>query len=107
MLLCVKGMSAERVAAVIDVWDTPIAMWQAVKQRERKLAEAAELVDPKPQKGKRKVRGIELFFADAIPGQGRAAIGDALSKEVSGSIGFAARSPSDLPRMQMYAVFCT
>lgn len=90
MLLCVKGMSAERVAAVIDVWDTPMDMWEAIKQREKELAEAPEPIDPKPSKGKRKVRGMEMFFADTVTGQGRAAIGDALSREVSSDPGVGA-----------------
>lgn len=93
MLLSVKGMSAERVSAILDIWETPLELWEAVKARK---AEAAVLEkgsgsvsvsvsgDKVRSNAKKiKVRGPELFFADTVKGEGRRKIGDALSKEVS------------------------
>jgi crossover junction endonuclease MUS81 len=107
MLLCVKGMSAERVSAVLDVWETPRAMWDGLKRRleedesgdgdqEETLRNEesqgrstptgnAETAKKKAKKSKGKVRGPDLFFADVVQGEGRRKIGDALSKEVSRS----------------------
>lgn len=87
MLLSVKGMSAERVSAILDVWETPVEMWEAVKARVAQSdAERSQLeqdgIAGGPKKKKSKVRGPELFFADVVQGEGRRKIGDALSKEV-------------------------
>ena len=99
MLLCVKGMSAERVSAVIDEFDTPRSMWEALKERVKAAQKEAEsqastagdslgsASGVKQGKGKAKVRGPELFFADRIKGEGRRKIGDALSREVRCRIG--------------------
>lgn len=73
MLLVVKGMSPERVSAVLDVWETTRALYEAMKERHTQ----GVLED-----GRRK-RGPELMFADMVPGEGRRKIGDALSKAVS------------------------
>lgn len=91
MLLSVKGMSAERVSAILDIWETPREMWEALQVRV--AAAAAEAADTATatvaEKGtgtkskKAKVRGPDLFFADSVQGEGRRKIGDALSKEVS------------------------
>lgn len=89
MLLCIKGMSAERVGAMLNVWDTPLAMWKDFKKREEEWKKENEADERETSvekgKGKTKVkkRGIELFFADAVQGEGRQKIGDALSREVS------------------------
>lgn len=88
MLLSVKGMSAERVSAILDVWETPREMWEALNARmAEEGAEAAMTVESMGTAGKGKkkikVRGPELFFADTVQGEGRRKIGDALSKEVS------------------------
>jgi crossover junction endonuclease MUS81 len=104
MLLCVKGMSAERVSAVLDVWETPRAMWEGLKRRleEGELGDGdqeetlrneesqgrstpgiAETANKKAKKSKSKARDPDLFFADVVQGEGRRKIGDALSKEVS------------------------
>ena len=82
MLLSVKGMSAERVSAILDTWETPRDIWDALKMRN---IEAESLVDEdESQKRKKvKVRGPDLFFADTVQGEGRRKVGDALSKEVS------------------------
>lgn len=73
MLLRVKGMSPERVSAMLDVWQTPRALYEAMKARHAQ----GIIVDG------RKKRGPELMFADMINGVGRRKIGDALSKKVS------------------------
>lgn len=84
MLLSVKGMSAERVSAILDIWETPREMWEALKAR---IAEADAAGVPAESDGKvrkkNKTRGPDLFFADTVQGEGRRKIGDALSKEVS------------------------
>ena len=76
MLLCVKGMSAERVSAVLEEWDTPRGLWEAIKTRP--MAPEVELSE-KPKT----TRGSEMLLADRIRGEGRRKIGDALSREVS------------------------
>lgn len=73
MLLCIRGMSPERVAALLERWDTPRALYDAMAQR------ASQGVRTE---GKRK-RRPELFFADEVKGDGRDKIGDALSRDVS------------------------
>ncbi|KAJ7669347.1 ERCC4 domain-containing protein [Mycena polygramma] len=40
MLLCVKGMSAEKVGAVVERWDTPRALWEAFREAQEKEEEA-------------------------------------------------------------------
>ncbi|KAL7424025.1 Crossover junction endonuclease mus81 [Cryptotrichosporon argae] len=75
MLLCVKGMSPERVGAVLDRYDTPLALWEAMKER----AARGDEVGP----GKKKARGPDMFFADAFDGEeGRRKFGDALSRDL-------------------------
>lgn len=101
MLLSVKGMSAERVSAILDIWETPLEMWEAVKARKAAAAAAVALESEtgsgsvsgvvagdkvRSNAKKIKVRGPELFFADTVKGEGRRKIGDALSKEVSRSL---------------------
>ncbi len=76
MLLCIKGMSAERVSAVLDEWETPRALWEA-------LHTTTDVMEQSQGKTKAKIRGAEMFFADRIQGEGRRKIGDALSREVS------------------------
>ena len=96
MLLCVKGMSAERVSAVLDEFDTPRSLWEALKERrneeeeykqklgaEHGLGGDVDETDGKARKKKDKHRGPDMFFADRIKGDGRRKIGDALSKAVS------------------------
>lgn len=73
MLLVVKGMSPERVSAVLDVWETPRQLYESMKTRYAQgvIGEG------------RKKRGPELMFADMVKGEGRRKIGDALSRAVS------------------------
>jgi len=76
MLLCIKGMSAERVGAIIKTYPTARSFWSAF------VARKADWDREKAQAGTKKVRDIELFFADVVQGEGRQKIGDALSREV-------------------------
>jgi crossover junction endonuclease MUS81 len=85
MLLVVKGMSPERVSAVLDVWETPRALFEAMKERHAQGV---------LEEGRRK-RGPELMFADMVPGEGRRKIGDALSKAVSPAVVIPFRSTAD------------
>jgi len=79
MLLSVKGMSAERVSAILDTWETPRDVWDALQIRNEQAGSEVQA----PQQKKSKVRGPELYFADTVQGEGRRKVGDALSKEVS------------------------
>ncbi|WWC60941.1 uncharacterized protein I303_103517 [Kwoniella dejecticola CBS 10117] len=85
MLLCVKGMSAERVSSILDIWETPIALWNSLKARDEGPAELEVGGDANAiggGNGKKRKRGKEMFFADTVKGEGRRKIGDALSKEL-------------------------
>lgn len=81
MLLSVKGMSAERVSAILDTWETPRDIWDALQIRNRETESIGE--SGTQGKKKTKIRGPELYFADEVQGEGRRKVGDALSKEVS------------------------
>ncbi|WVQ78586.1 hypothetical protein IAT38_000672 [Cryptococcus sp. DSM 104549] len=83
MLLCVKQMSAERVASVLDVWETPRELWEDLKAWEMQPEEEEDESQSQAKgKGKNKKRGKDMFFADRVPGQGRRKIGDALSRDL-------------------------
>jgi crossover junction endonuclease MUS81 len=83
MLLSVKGMSAEKVSAILDTWETPRDIWDALKARHELSGVVEEIGEESQKKKKVKVRGPDLFFADTVQGEGRRKVGDALSKEVS------------------------
>lgn len=84
MLMCIKGLSPERAAAILDVFETPRDLWEAMKVRAAEEArEAMETGLEAPAVKKSKKRGADLFFADRVQGEGRRKIGDALSREVS------------------------
>lgn len=78
MLLCVKGMSAEKVGAIIKRYPTAVAFWTGFTKRKLEW-EQEKLENPT-----KKIRDLELFFADSVQGDGRQKIGDALSREVGG-----------------------
>lgn len=93
MLFCVKGVSAERVSAVLDEFDTPRGLWDAIKAYEEKfdgMEVDGESIESLGKAGKKKgeKRGKELFFADRIQGEGRRKVGDALSRDVSARLAF-------------------
>ncbi|KAK6903081.1 hypothetical protein I203_108343 [Kwoniella mangroviensis CBS 8507] len=79
MLLCVKGMSAERVSSILDIWETPRSLYESLKEREGQPKEL-EVVDESTGKGRKRAK--EMFFADCVKGEGRRKIGDALSREL-------------------------
>ncbi|WWC89882.1 uncharacterized protein L201_004810 [Kwoniella dendrophila CBS 6074] len=80
MLLCIKGMSPERVSSILDLWETPKSLYDSLKDRNENQPLEIELVDPVT--GKKRKRSKELFFADMVKGEGRRKIGDALSREI-------------------------
>lgn len=80
MMMCVKGMSAEKVSALLDEWDTPRAMWEDMKERDE---QPDNLEPPGESRGKKRKIGKGLFFAERVQGEGRRKIGDALSESVS------------------------
>ncbi|KAJ6572086.1 hypothetical protein B0H19DRAFT_1132517 [Mycena capillaripes] len=95
MLLCVKGMSAEKVGAVVERWDTPRALWEAFRaaqeQEQDGLAwEAAEAealaAGPAKGKGKKKksvVPEAKLMLQGVGGAEGGVrAIGPALSTKL-------------------------
>jgi hypothetical protein len=80
-------MSSERVAASLSHWRTPRELYEWVRDR-RLEAEAEKDTDGNDAaglqpKGRKKVRGVELVFADTVQGEGRQKIGDQLSRDVS------------------------
>lgn len=85
MFLCMKGMSAERVSAILDVWETPRQLWEDLKVHHQQHQHQHQVESPvggEAAKNK-KQRGADMFFADRVQGEGRRRIGDALSREVS------------------------
>ncbi|KAJ7484395.1 ERCC4 domain-containing protein [Mycena latifolia] len=96
MLLCVKGMSAEKVGAVVERWDTPRALWEAFRaaQIEEQFArareaeeEAAAVAGPAKGKGKKKKKSTVPEARMMLQGVGGAeggvrAIGPALSGKI-------------------------
>ncbi|WVF72028.1 hypothetical protein IAT40_006840 [Kwoniella sp. CBS 6097] len=82
MLLCVKGMSAERVSAILDIWETPRGLWESMKEHDQAFSTGDGEGSAEKAGGKKRKRGKDAFFADKIQGEGRRKIGDALSKEL-------------------------
>ncbi|ODO10868.1 hypothetical protein I350_01467 [Cryptococcus amylolentus CBS 6273] len=81
MLMRVKGMSAEKVSALLDQWDTPRGLWEAMKMR-NEMPDEME-APPGTGKGKKKKTGKGLFFAQATAHEeSRRKIGDALSENL-------------------------
>ncbi|KAJ6469446.1 restriction endonuclease type II-like protein [Mycena sanguinolenta] len=95
MLLCVKGMSAEKVGAVVDRWDTPRALWQAFRAAQETEQEAlaveaaaADVLAAGPAKGKGRKKKSALpearLMLQGVGGAegGARAIGQALSSKL-------------------------
>ncbi|WVQ98892.1 hypothetical protein IAU59_006023 [Kwoniella sp. CBS 9459] len=83
MLLCVKGMSAERVSAILEIWETPKGLWDSMKEHDESFGARIGIENSeKGAAGKKRKRGKDAFFADKVQGEGRRKIGDALSKEL-------------------------
>lgn len=91
MLLTTNGMSQEKLSVILEVWQTPIALWRDLKRHEIDWASKEGNDDDgdtvgaegKKKVGKKKIRGKEMFFADKTFGDGRRKVNDALSKKVS------------------------
>ncbi|KAJ7131751.1 ERCC4 domain-containing protein [Mycena crocata] len=91
MLLRVKGMSAEKVGAVVAKWDTPRALWEAFqvaeleehKARVREEQEEEEAAGPSKGKGRKKKSNVPeaKLMLQGVGGAegGVRAIGPALS----------------------------
>ncbi|CAK5264602.1 unnamed protein product [Mycena citricolor] len=87
MLLCVKGMSAEKVGAVIERWPTPRLFWEALKEAEQveALERREEALAGGPSKGrnKRKITEANQMLKGVGGAEGGVrAIGSALSKKL-------------------------
>ncbi|KAJ7698591.1 hypothetical protein B0H17DRAFT_1328496 [Mycena rosella] len=95
MLLCVKGMSLEKVGAVVARWDTPRALWEAFRaaqmeelhaQAREAAAEEAATAGPGKGKGKKKKSAVPeaRMMLQGVGGAegGVRAIGPALSGKI-------------------------
>ncbi|KAJ7098269.1 ERCC4 domain-containing protein [Mycena epipterygia] len=90
MLLCVKGMSAEKVGAVVERWDTPRALWEAFRAAQleecARAREQAEEVAGAKGKGKKKKSAVPeaRMMLQGVGGAdgGVRAIGPALSSKL-------------------------
>lgn len=84
-------MSSERVAASLSHWRTPRELHEWLREQERLYAERENEEDdsartsaaPQAKGRKKRVRGVDMVFADTVQGEGRQKIGDQLSKDVS------------------------
>ncbi|WVQ71821.1 hypothetical protein IAR50_001363 [Cryptococcus sp. DSM 104548] len=82
MLMGVKGMSAEKVSALLDRWETPRDLWEAMKVRSE-LPDELLVPQQGTGKGKKKKTGKGLFFAEATAQEeSRRKIGDSLSEHL-------------------------
>lgn len=80
MLLAIAGLSPEKVAAIVDVYPTAMALNQAFKDAEivERRARAAAVGQP----GKPKIPLAENLLVNDIPGSNRQKIGPALSRKI-------------------------
>lgn len=88
MLLCVRGMSAEKAATIIEHYDTPRRLWDAFRDAEElevheRAAEEAMLSagTGKGRKKKSQVIPARLMLT-RLPAKGRREIKDALAGQV-------------------------
>ncbi|KAG9048807.1 Crossover junction endonuclease mus81 [Tulasnella sp. UAMH 9824] len=97
MLLCVNGLSPEKVAAIIDLYDTPKALWESFaaaeeeedieRQRESEERVARQAANGGKEKGKERGKRSAVIPAKHMltrmpNGIGRRKIGAALSEKV-------------------------
>lgn len=88
MLLCISGMSAEKVSTVLEVYDTPFSLHRAFKAAEEReqneLALESQLALCEPAKGRKKKSAVvpARLMLTGLEGKGRRHIGDALSTQV-------------------------
>lgn len=97
MLLCVNGLSPEKVAAIIDLYDTPKALWESFaaaeeeedieRQRENEEGVARLAANGGKEKGKGRGKRSAVIPAKHMltrmpNGIGRRKIGAALSEKV-------------------------
>ena len=88
MLLCINGLSAEKVSLIIETYPTPRSLWQAFRAAtatEERQRIQEEMAGGSAQKGKGKKNQIEPanLLLTRLPAVGaRKKIGPALSKKV-------------------------
>ena len=94
MLLCIHGLSAEKVAALMKHYRTPVSLYNAFVEAEAREqleleADAAELdLEATNGKGKGKGRAKKARVVPAehmltmLPGEGRKKIGVAMSEKI-------------------------
>ncbi|KAJ7636918.1 hypothetical protein FB45DRAFT_1025012 [Roridomyces roridus] len=93
MLLCVKGMSPEKVGAVIERWGTPRELWEAFRDAQKeedrlRRIEAAEQEaaarGPAKGKGRKKKSSVPELMLQGVGGAegGMRAIGPTLSTKL-------------------------
>lgn len=89
ILLCINGLSPEKVSAILEVYDTPIALWGAFLEaeqleRDERIREEEEAATGKG-KGRKKKSTVPLakhMFTRLPNVRGRRKIGEALSEKI-------------------------
>lgn len=88
MLLCIRGMSAEKVATILEHYDTPRRLWDAFRDAEvvevqERAAEAEQVAEGNGKKGKKKSQVIPAkHMLTRLLANGRREIKCALSEQV-------------------------
>lgn len=88
MLLCIRGMSAEKVATILEYYDTPRRLWDAfrdaeVKEAQERAIEAEQLAAGNVNGRKKKSQVIPAkHMLTRLPAAGRREIKCALSEQV-------------------------
>lgn len=89
MLLCIRGMSAEKAATVLEHYDTPRRLWDAFRDAEvveaqERAAETEQLVASSNGKGRKKKSQVipAKHMLTRLPANGRREIKCALSEQV-------------------------
>lgn len=86
MLLCVNGLSEERVSAIVAEYPTPRALWEAVKEaeimEEDTRAKAALLQSLSPSKGRKKEKLPQAQHLLKELGNDVRPVGEAVSAKV-------------------------
>ncbi|KDN44739.1 hypothetical protein K437DRAFT_247592 [Tilletiaria anomala UBC 951] len=82
MLLCIKGLSAEKVAEVLDLWPTPIDFYEACLEKEEEMRNGVD-TGPAPRGPAKGLDAGQRMLFEHIQGpEQRRKIGAALSVKV-------------------------
>ncbi|KZT55583.1 hypothetical protein CALCODRAFT_498478 [Calocera cornea HHB12733] len=83
MLLCIKGMSAERASWLLEHFGTSREMWEAYRKAENVEAVASQQASEVPtgKKGKKQTSGPKTMLVE-LGGDGRRKVTNALSEKV-------------------------